>query len=202
MTEPSTKVPHSVSSDAHDLMGDRIFLRNVRLTDADGPYLEWMNDQEVVAFTESRFHRHSAEELRTYVENINADDHYVFRAIILRETGRHIGNIKLGPIDWHHRFGDLGIIIGAKESWGRGYATESIRLVANYAFSTLKLHKLTAGCYARNVSAIRAFQKAGFAQEGVRPGQYLSDGRYVDLVLLGLLNPADMEERDDLCPHT
>ena len=175
----------------HELTGERLYLREVVLSDAEGPYLQWMNDAEVLRYTESRFRPHSKEHLCDYVTRINASPDFVFRAITLRDTGRHIGNIKLGPIDWNHRFGDIGIIIGAKDCWGKNYAAESIRLLADYAFSFLKLHKLTAGCYAVNEAAITAFKKAGFVREGDRPSQYLSDGRYVDLVCLGLINPAD-----------
>jgi RimJ/RimL family protein N-acetyltransferase len=174
-----------------ELIGKYVRLREVRPSDANGPYLEWMNDAEVLKYTESRFQPHSQEDLSDYVTRINANPDFVFRAITLGETGRHIGNIKLGPIDWNHRSGDIGIVIGAKDCWGKNYAAESIRLVADYAFSVLKMHKLTAGCYAVNAAGIKAFMKAGFVVEGRRSSQYLSDGRYVDHVYLGFLNPAD-----------
>jgi [ribosomal protein S5]-alanine N-acetyltransferase len=174
-----------------ELTSGRLCLREVRLSDAEGPYLQWMNDAEVLKYTESRFRPYSTEQLCDYVARINASPDLVFRAITLRDTGRHIGNIKLGPVDWNHRFGDIGIIIGAKDCWRQGYAEESVRLLADFAFSSLKLHKLTGGCYASHVAAIKVFEKAGFVREGIRSGQYLSEGGYVDLVCLGLLNPAD-----------
>jgi RimJ/RimL family protein N-acetyltransferase len=174
-----------------ELIGKRVRLREVRTSDASGAYLEWMNDAEVLKYTESRFRSHPREDLCEYVMKINANSDFVFRAITLGDAGRHIGNIKLGPIDWNHRFGDIGIIIGAKDCWGKNYAAESIRLLADYAFSVLKLHKLTAGCYAINDAGIKAFIKAGFAREGRRNSQYVCDGRYVDLVYLGLVNPVD-----------
>ena len=122
---------------------------------------------------------------------INANPDFVFRAITLGDTGRHIGNIKLGPIDWNHRFGDIGIIIGAKDCWGKSYAAESIRLLADHAFGILKMHKLTAGCYAINEAGIKAFIKAGSSAKGVAVASTGRDGRYIDLIYLGLINPAD-----------
>jgi RimJ/RimL family protein N-acetyltransferase len=174
-----------------EVIGKHLRLREVTTADVDGPYLEWMNDAQVLRYTESRFTSHSKEDLCDYVTRINTDPDFVFRAITLAETGRHIGNVKLGPIDWNHRFGDIGIIIGAKDCWGKNYAAASIRLVADYAFSVLRMHKLTAGCYAINEAAIKAFMKAGFLLEGRRKAQYFCDGRYVDHVYLGLINPAD-----------
>lgn len=179
------------SREQHELIGKKLCLRDVRLSDAGGEYLQWMNDREVLKYTESRFHPYTRERLKEYIKTINKNPDFIFQAITLRDSGRHIGNIKLGPVDWNHRFGDIGIIIGAKDCWGLGYAAESIRLLADFAFSSLKLHKLTAGCYVVNIPSIKAFEKAGFVREGFRPSQYLSDGRYVDLVCLGLLNPAD-----------
>jgi RimJ/RimL family protein N-acetyltransferase len=173
------------------LTGDRVCLRDVRLSDVEGEYAQWINDPEVLKYTESRFRFFSQERLREYVTSVNENNDLVFLAITLRESGRHIGNIKLGPIDWNHRFGDIGLIIGAKDCWGQGYASESIRLLAKFAFTSLKLHKLTAGCYAVNSAAIKAFEKAGFMREGLRHSQYLCEERYVDLVCLGLLDPAD-----------
>ena len=194
--EPGRKF--RLSSPAHkhlrespELRGAHVCLRGLQLADAEGPYLQWMNDPEVVRYTESRFCPFTREHLQKYIAMINENPAFIFLAITLKETGRHIGNIKLGPINWNHRFGDVGIIIGAKDCWGQGYAKESIRLLADFAFSSLKLHKLTAGCYASNVTAIKVFEQAGFMKEGIRPSQYLSNGRYVDLVCLGLLNPAD-----------
>ena len=54
-----------------------------------------------------------------------------------------------------HRFADIGIIIGDDAYWGRGFASEAIKLVISYAFDRLKLHKLTAGCYATNAGATK-----------------------------------------------
>ena len=175
----------------HALIGQRLLLREVRLPDAEGPYLQWMNDPEVVKYSESRFRPYSKAQLQEYATTINENPDFIFRAITLKDSGRHIGNIKLGPIDWNHRFGDIGIIIGAKDCWGQGYATESIQLLAEFAFTSLKLHKLTAGCYVVNIAGIRAFEKAGFVREGLRRNQYMFEGRYVDVVFLGLINPAD-----------
>lgn len=165
----------------------RLFLRPVRHADAAGPYLHWMNNPDVVKYTESRFRSYSEEQLRQYIAATNRNPDLVFRAIALRHSGRHIGNIKLGPIDRNHGFGDVGILLGATDCWGHGYATESIELLAEEARSSSALHKLTAGCYAEHTAAIRAFEKAGFQREGIRPSQYRFEGRYVDLVYLGRL---------------
>jgi ribosomal-protein-alanine N-acetyltransferase len=166
----------------------RVYLREVRLSDADDRYYRWMNDPEVTSFLESRFYPISVESLRQYVTDRQTDRDSVFLAIIAKENDLHIGNVKLGPIDWIHRRAEIGILVGEKSLWGRGYATEAIRLVVDYAFRALDLHKVTAGCYENNLGSQKAFEKAGFKVDGVRRGHSFWEGQYVDVVLLGIIN--------------
>lgn len=173
------------------LTGPRLHLRPVRPADADGPYLRWLNDPNVMRFLETRFATHTAEGLRNYIEQTTATPDNVFLAIVLRTDGRHIGNLKLGPINRVHQLGDIGLLIGEPDCWGKGYATEAIGLLASHAFEALRLHKLTASCYANNAGSARAFQKAGFTVEAVRPQHFLCEGKWVDAVLLGRINPAE-----------
>lgn len=171
------------------MQGKQIYLRKVIPDDVNEAYCRWMNDHATNRFLESRFYPHSIETLREYIVNKQSDNLNAFFAIVLNDGGRHIGNIKLGPVDSHHRLADIGILIGEKDCWGKGYALEAINLIVDYAFYTLNLHKVTAGCYAPNKGAIRAFEKAGFVHEGVRKSHCLFEGEYVDDILLGLVNP-------------
>ena len=123
--------------------------------------------------------------MKKFVVKCLENNGVLFLAIVYREGNRHIGNIKLGPISWKHKNAEIGIIIGEKDCWGKGYARQAIELLSEYAFSKLKLHKLTAGCYANNIGSVKAFEKAGFVQEGRKISQYLCEGKYVDGVLLG-----------------
>lgn len=177
--------PNSLAS--HFIEGERILLREVRLSDVNEDYYKWMNDPEVTRFLESRFFPNSLEGLREYVAARLKDRESVFLAVVLKDGGRHIGNIKLGPINWIHRFADVGLLIGDKQYWGKGYATEAIRLVTDHAFTTLNLHRLTAGCYDRNQGSAKAFLKAGWRQEGLRTGHFFSNGDYCDEILLGIV---------------
>lgn len=171
------------------MQGKRIYLRKVSPDDVNEAYCRWMNDPATNRFLESRFYPHSMETLREYIVNKQGDNLNAFFAIVLNDGDRHVGNIKLGPIDSNHRLADIGILIGEKDCWGKGYALEAISLIVDYAFNTLNLHKMTAGCYAPNKGAIRAFEKAGFVQEGLRKAHCFFEGEYVDDVLLGLVRP-------------
>ena len=173
------------------LVGNSIYLREVQLSDVNDNYFHWMTDPEITQYLESRFFPISKSYLQNYVKEKREDENSVFFSIILKENHHHIGNIKLGPIDWIHRLSDIGIIIGEKECFGKGYATEAIGLLIEYAFNILNLHKLTAGCYAKNKGTERAFTKNGFKIEGIRKKHLFFKGRYTDAVDMGLINKKD-----------
>jgi [ribosomal protein S5]-alanine N-acetyltransferase len=167
--------------------GERLYLRDVMPGDVGPTYLRWMTDSEVNRFLESRWSTHTLESLAAFVEGQRRDPRSAFFAIMQKDGDRHVGNIKIGDIDWHHRRGDVGLLLGEKDTWGRGYAAEAIGLATRFGFEALRLHKLTAGCYAPNEGSRRAFLKAGWTEEGRRrEAARLDDGSYVDLVLLGI----------------
>jgi len=168
------------------ITGKNIYLREIKLSDVNKNYRRWINDIEVNRCLESRFNKWSIKKLENYVKKIRKDPNNVFLAIITKDENSHIGNIKIGPIDWNHKFADVGIIIGEKAFWGKGFATEAIKLVTDFAFKKLNLHKLNAGAYANNIGSIKAFKKAGFSVEGLRKKQYFYNGSYIDDVLLGV----------------
>lgn len=178
---------HELKKENLRIEGERIYLRPVGELDATVEYVGWLNDPEVNQFLESRFTVHTKANLQEYIRKQSADPNTLFLAIVLKETGEHIGNIKLGPMDWHHGIGDIGIMIGDKKSWGKGFATEAIQLLEHYAFEVLHLHKLTASAYEPNRGSTKAFLKAGFFEEGKRKEQVLFQGKYIDVVLLGKL---------------
>jgi ribosomal-protein-alanine N-acetyltransferase len=166
--------------------GKRIYLRELRVSDATKSYCKWLNDPKVNRYLESRFEKWTTKKLRAYIRNIRSEGNNFFWAIILKENNKHIGNVKLGPINPKHRFSDIGIIIGEKSCWGRGLAVEAIKLVKNYAFHILKINKLTAGAYVTNIGSIKAFQKSGFHIEGIRRRYYRYRDKYIDAVILGI----------------
>ncbi|MBI1984584.1 MAG: GNAT family N-acetyltransferase [Candidatus Wildermuthbacteria bacterium] len=171
-----------------ELEGERVSLRSVRLSDATKEYVSWMNNKEITQYLESRFRKYRAGDLRLYIKKMRSNPLVHFFAIIRKDTQKHIGNIKLGPIDTYHSVADIGIMIGDKQSWGKGFATEAILLIASFAFEKLKLHKISAGSYANNIGSIKSFLKAGFAEEGRRRAHARFKSSYVDLVLLAKWN--------------
>lgn len=167
--------------------GERLYLRGLTPEDAQGNYLRWMNDPEVTRFLESRYKPHTEASLRSYIEKISADPDYVFCAICTKDDHRHIGNIKLGPIDWNHRRAESGLLIGEKDCWGQTYAIEAYKIMARHAFFTLNLNKITTGAYAAHEASVKVCLRCGFIEEGRRRGHIFFEGEYSDLVVFGTL---------------
>ena len=170
------------------LQGERIYLRRLTEDDVSDDYVRWMNDPEINQYLESRFHTHTIESTRAFIRSVTNENNYQF-GIFVKETGKHIGNIKIGSINQYHKYADIGFLIGEKNYWGKGIATEAIKLVTDFAFNTLKLHKLFGGLYSPNVGSLHAFQKNGYEQEGIKKSQYLLNGVYYDDIMFGKVNP-------------
>ena len=179
-----------------DMEGGQILLRDLRPSDVTQAYVEWMNDPDVVQYTESRFARHTLQTIRDFVQGFSESPTSILFGIFSKEEGLHIGNIKLGPVNWYHGLADLALIVGNKNFWGRGIAAEAIAMATRYAFDELRLCKVTAGCYSTNMASEKTFLKAGFRVEAVRPLHYVCDGLRVDGIEMGMLNPALTSPRE------
>lgn len=148
-------------------------------------YVRWLNDPRINRFLESRYATHTLEGTREFVRGCLASPNTLFLGIrALALGGRHVGNIKLGPIDRRHGLGEIGLLLGEPQAWGRGIGSEAIAAICSIARTQLGLRKITAGCYASNVGSEKAFLKAGFEVEGRRRDHFLLDGQPEDLVLL------------------
>ncbi|WP_206427818.1 GNAT family protein [Bacillus sp. FJAT-42376] len=74
---------------------------------------------------------------------------------------------------------------------GKGYTTEAVKLMVNYAFEELKLHRIEAGVMPHNIGSIRVLMKAGFHKEGLARKNVKINGRWEDHELLAIVNPND-----------
>ncbi len=169
------------------IRGKNIYLKRLTKFDVTDRYVAWLNDSEINQYLESRFVLHNLEETKKFVESVTNDYNYLF-GIFTNDSNEHIGNIKVGGINDKHSYADLGFIIGEKKYWGKGIATEAIRLATDFAFNTLKLHKVFGGVYAPNIGSIKAFEKNGFIQEGCRKAMYRLNGKFVDGYIYGKIN--------------
>lgn len=168
--------------------GKQISLKRLTEEFATDTYACWMNDKAINQYLESRFCYQTIETLKEFIQSVSNDRNYAF-AIIDNESGKHIGNIKIGSIDKRYSRADLGFLIGDKAFWGKGVASEAIGLCVTFAFEILKLHKIYGGVYSQNIGSIKAFLKNGFSQEGIFHDHcILNNGEYTDIIMFAKFN--------------
>lgn len=148
------------------ITGEKIFLRPVILEDCNQTYLNWLLDPMVSQCLETRWQKQSLETIKSFVQSMLVNPNNYLFAIIEKTTNKHIGNIKLGPINTDHLYADVSYFIGDRNAWGKGYASEAVSLITKFGFEELHLHKLQAGVYASNKGSIKILEKEGYKLEG------------------------------------
>lgn len=168
------------------LVGKKVYLRPLDMDDVNQEYLTWINDGEVINQLATVFPS-TFYQLENFVKSVLDNPNTIFFAIIEKESNRHIGNVKLGPINWINRTSNFGLMIGDKNNWGKGFAQESFILLLKYAFEKLNLHKVWDMAVVSNIASIKANQKAGFKIEAELKEHVFKNGKYEDVVVLSLL---------------
>jgi [ribosomal protein S5]-alanine N-acetyltransferase len=165
-----------------------LVLRSLDVSHAGGPYAAWMRDEDVTRYLEVRFAPPDRSALEEFIRRMNeSTDNLLLGLFPAADPQRHIGNIKLGPIDPRHSVAAIGVLIGAKEYWGKGLAGEAVAAVAEYGFASYDLERVEAGFYAENEASQRAFKRAGFVEEGRRFRARRSGDARTDEIIMGRL---------------
>lgn len=165
---------------------EEVNLRSISHWDVGPAYLSWMKDSDVTRYTEQRFHEHSIDSLKNYVNSMNESDVDLLLGIFVGNL--HIGNVKLGAINEFHKTAEIGFILGDKEYWGRGVATVAVGAMVKFGFDALGLIKIYAGYYQQNIGSAKVLAKCGFEIEGVRKQQAQTGDQRTDVVLVGLMS--------------
>lgn len=143
-------------------------------------YVGWLNDPEIVRYSEQRHYRHSLASCRDYYESFKGTSNY-FWALQTAGKGEHIGNMN-AYVDAANGVADVGILIGKRSFQGQGYGFEAWSAVCTYLLEERGMRKVTAGTLASNAGMVRIMRKAGMIEDGVRRRQCVVDGKEVDIV--------------------
>jgi ribosomal-protein-alanine N-acetyltransferase len=175
------------------LEGIRIYLRMLDTTDAEELCnLEIRNREFFKQYTylkDESFYtiERQVERIKTNMKRSENDEYYSF-GIFLKETNELIGFTMLSEV----LRGDLlSCFVGYyldEEHNGKGFMTEAVRLVVDYAFKELKLHRIEAGVMPRNLGSIKVLEKAGFHKEGIAKKNVRINGKWEDHQVLAIIN--------------
>jgi ribosomal-protein-alanine N-acetyltransferase len=166
---------------------DRLEIGRVTEQHLTPRYVGWLNDPEVVRYSEQRWGTHTLESCRAYLESFAGTDNLFLALIADSDPPGHIGNMTA----YVDRYGvvDVGILIGERAVWGQGYGTEAWQSVCR-ALIEGGARKITAGTLSVNKGMRTVMERAGMVPDGRRVGQCVLDGEEVDVVYAALFADA------------
>ena len=180
------------------MYGKSVVLREMRWEDLPD-VRAWMTDAATTDMLGDRFNRPQTWEqtenyLREIVDGSAAGAHF---AIAEPEKLRYLGEVSLVGVDNISRKARL-IVVLKPECTGKGYGTEAVRLALKFAFDYLNLERVALSVQANNPRAIRAYEKAGFVREGVLRRDAYRNGKYIDIVQMGILREEFRKTEDHI----
>lgn len=166
----------------------KVYLRELTLGDVEDRY-QWCLDKEVTNHLNmpEKYPPFSKEETESWIKMcISKTNGYEQKAIVTEE-GRHIGWIDLKNIDKLNRHAELGVAIGDKTYWGKGYGFSAMKEMLLWGFNELELNKIWLRVEVDNEKAIKSYKKMGYVEEGILRQDRLRNGEYVDRVRMSIL---------------
>lgn len=168
--------------------GERVRLRGIEESDI-GKFVTWLNDPEVIQNL-LIFWPLSMKQEEKWFEDLGKRELVEQPLAIEAKTDSGwelIGNCTFEKIDWITRCTEVGIVIGNKDYWGRGYGSEALKLMLQFGFKRLNLNRIYLHVFETNPRAIHAYEKVGFKHEGRLRQDIYKNGQYIDVLVMGIL---------------
>jgi RimJ/RimL family protein N-acetyltransferase len=172
------------------LKGDLIHLAAVDADEVSKSFSTWDRDSEYMRLLDTEAPRlHSAKSIKEWIEKDVAEQNDRTSWFTLRAAADNqlLGDITLHVTQWNARDAFIGIGIGPRDFWGKGYGTQAMQLILQYAFTELNLRRVTLTVFEYNTRAIRSYEKAGFQHEGRQRGEIIREGKRWDVLTMGIL---------------
>ena len=171
------------------IQGQQIYLRPITAEDTELA-VRWRNQPVVV---ENFIYRKPV----SREDHINWLENKVFKGLVHQfivcrnEDGLPLGSIYLQNFEEENKKAEWGIYLGEEQAYGKGIGTEAAKLLLNYAFEELGMHKVVSRVLAHNQASIRMNEKAGYMKEAYLKDELFLDGQFEDLIFFGAINPND-----------
>ena len=164
------------------IIGKRVYLRELTTADASQEYCDWLNDTEVNQYLLTR--NSTLEELKEYIQKQIDNPSSLFVGVFDKKNDKHIGNMKLDHIVGQKSKVELGILIGAKNYWCKGIATEAMKLIIDYSCTSLKLDYIELAVFPENKVALRVFKKVGFKIKRIIKNGFNYKAKLADKIIM------------------
>ena len=167
------------------LDGRFVYLRRLLRSDLDC-FCAWYSNAQVTRFLAMK--PLSRAEAKRMFEHLLDDSNGVYFGVIKKGEERPIGYVFLAHISKSHKVArELGIVIGEESLWGHGYGSEAAKLMLEYGFKQLGLHRIELLVFDFNQRARNMYSKLGFVEEGVLREARLVDRQWHDVIMMGML---------------
>ena len=163
-----------------------IYLKELTKKDVTQKYVNWMNDYEVHKFTEQKYKKHNLKDVKKFIIEKKKSKNEFLYGIYIKKNKEHIGNIKLGPINYIHKFAVISYFIGNKDMWGKNYTSLAIKKIIKIA-KKKGLKKLQAGLLEMNIGSKIVLEKNNFKLEGTLKSQMLYKNKRCNKLCFGLV---------------
>lgn len=179
----------------HLIQGERVFLRPFERADAELDH-RWREDRDVAELASIAVPMSLAqvEKRAARIAESTGEDRYVFIICLLADE-RPIGEAMLFELDRVNGSAELGIFIGEKTEWAKGYGTDAVNALVDFGFGTLRLERIWLEVWTENARARRAYEKAGFVHEGTLRHDRYEGGRFTDGHVMSILRDEWQESR-------
>lgn len=170
------------------ISGERVRLRGVDEKDI-GKFVTWLNDPEVIQNL-LIFWPLSMKQEEKWFEDLSKLEPAEQPLAIEVKTDidwELVGNCSIQKIDWIARCAEVGIFIGNKAYWGKGFGSEAMKLLLQFGFNRLNLNRIYLHVFETNPRAIRSYEKVGFKHEGRLRQDLFKNGKYIDVLIMGIL---------------
>jgi RimJ/RimL family protein N-acetyltransferase len=169
-----------MAENSFSLRGNKIVLKPFLVADINDAYIGWLNDQNVVKFSNQRFLVHSIDSCLRYQASFEGTDN-LFMSIRRLSDDALIGTLT-AYVASNHGTVDVGIMIGEQSVWGMGYGLDAWNTMTNWLLGRKDIRKLTAGTLACNLGMIKLMERSGMILEATRKAQEVVEGCPVDIV--------------------
>ena len=163
-------------------------LRALELSDAYGAYPTWLNNKEVTKYNSHGDTIYTTKMALKYIEGVN-DSNSIY-AFAIELDGEHIGNISLQNVNTKNENAEFAILIGRDDLYGKNIGYRASKLLLDFGFNTLKLHRIYCGTSEFNKGMQKLALKLGFKQEGIKKDAMKKDGSFVDIYFYGIVKNA------------
>jgi RimJ/RimL family protein N-acetyltransferase len=169
------------------IKGKKIYLTELDRANAE-TIRAWLNDPEVHRYLLVGHIPLTREQEERYYDAQAASSNTFNFEIHVAADGRYIGNVSLEDVDLLHRHGEIGLVIGAKEDWGKGYGADAIVTCLEFAFLTLGLHSVCIRTRGEHERALELYERLGFVRTGRERERVYQQGHFADYVVFDILD--------------